>query len=702
MKMKESHFKFLLLVLSLSFIVSGTFPGEERISHIRYEIWVELDDQTKMLHGKEDITWFNKTQDEVQDMWFHLYYNAFKNEESTVIQESKEETLGVLGIKVKEGEWGWVDVTSIKLADGRDLKPTMEFITQDEPVHPDDQTVMRVRFPEPVKPGEEVSIQLEFQSKIPRGILRTGYYKNSYFLAQWFPKPGVYEEGKGWNCHEYHLSSEFYADFAEFTVHITVPEGFVVGASGKQIKEVPDKEKKTVTHTYYQDNIHDFAWTADPDFIEVERDFIGDEEVTPEEYAEVARILQLPVEEVKLPNVRMTLLIGPEHKGQIDRHFKALRMAIKYYGLWYGPYPYETVTMVDPPFRTGSGGMEYPTFFTAGTGVLTSKKVLSPEGVIIHEFGHGYWYGLVANNEFEEAWLDEGINTYSTGKVTSKAYGKGVMSGSFKGIPLAWFLKLPEAYDYELNRAVAIHIVEFDPITTYSWKFYNRGSYGLNVYMRASTCLDTLERLVGEEAMLRIMRTFHMRFRYKHPHTQDFVDVVNEVTGRDLTWFFEELFFGTLNFDYGVSSLSSAEKKKFVRGVFDIDEKKEEYTQKKVDEMEEIERRDQKLYITQVAVRRFGEARVRGDVFLKLKVVFEDDSEEVRYWKGQERWKKFIFEKADKAKYAQIDPEYIWLIDSNLTNNSIRMKPKRSGILRCTTQFLFLIQNYLQCIASFI
>ena len=118
--------------------------------------------------------------------------------------------------------------------------------------------------------------------------------------------------------------------------------------------------------------------------------------------------------------------------------------------------------------------------------------------------------------------------------------------------------------------------------------------------------------------------------------------------------------------------------------------------------MEEKEGRDKKFYLTDVRVRRFGEARVWGDAFMKLKVVFEDGSEEVRYWKGRERWKKFTFEKAAKAKYAQIDPEYTWLIDSNLSNNSIRLKPKRSGILKFTTQFLFLIQNYLQCIASFI
>jgi hypothetical protein len=704
MKKKKSYTKFLFFILSVSFIVSGVLVAKEKISNIRYEIWVELDDQNQMLHGRENITWLNKTKDDVKDMWFHLYYNAFKNEKSTTIQESKDEWFGEFDIKIEEGRWGWVDVTSIKLASGLDLKPTMEFITQDKPVHKSDQTVMRVRLPEPVKPGEEVNLQLEFEAKIPKSIHRSSYYKNSYLIAQWFPKPGVYEEGKGWNCHEYHLNSEFYADFAEFTVHITVPENFVVGASGKQIKAVPDAEKKTTTYTFHQENIHDFAWTADPDFIKVERDFIADEEVSQEEYEEVARMLQLPLEEVKLSDVKMILLIEPEHKSQIDRHFKALKMAIKHYALWYGPYPYETVTMVDPPFRTRSGGMEYPTFFTAGTGILRSKKVLSPESVIVHEFGHGYWYGLCANNEFEEAWLDEGINSYSEGKVLAKAYGPGAMPMSFKRIPLSWFLKLPEYYNYELERAAALHVVELDPITTFSWKFYDKGSYGLNVYFRASACLYTLEALVGEDMMLRVMRTFQMRFRYKHPHTQDFIDVVNEVTGKDLSWFFKELFFSTLNFDYGISSVASQEKKEYARGIFDVDGRKEEITSKNIKKMEKEDKKsnDKKIYITNVKVRRFGEARVRGDTVLKIKVVFEDDSEEVVNWRGQERWKKFTFEKPAKAKYAQLDPDNIWLIDSNLTNNSLKRKPSRKCIFKVTTELLFLIQNYLQCAASMI
>jgi hypothetical protein len=670
-------------------------------SPLRYEIWVELDDAQKMLRGKENISWVNQTKDEVNDMWFHLYYNAFKNEQSTFIQESREGSF-FGGGRVKDGEWGWVDVSRVVLADGRDLRPTMEFMTVDRPVHAGDQTVMRVRFPEPLEPGAEVHLQIEFQSKIPATISRSGYYQNSYFMAQWFPKPGVYEEGKGWNCHEYHLNSEFFADFADFTVHITVPSQFVVGASGKESQSTNEPQQKTTTYTYIQSKIHDFAWTADPDFIKLERDFIADKEVSSKEYEETALRLGLPVDQVRLPDVRMILLLEPEHRGQIERHFKALRMALKYYGLWYGPYPYETITLVDPPFRTRSGGMEYPTLFTAGTSVLTSKDVLSPEGVIIHEFGHGYWYGLVANNEFEEAWLDEGINTYSTGKVQAVAYGRGAFSASLKGIPLNWFFSLPKSFDWESDRAAAINIVKSDPIVTKSWLFDSQMSYGLNVYMRAATCLNTLERLVGPDVMLRIMRAFQTRFRFKHPQTRDFITVVNEFAGKDMSWFFEEFFYNTLNFDYGIASLSSFEKPQHSRGVFDIGAKKEEMTTFKIDALKGKEKTEKGagLYVTEVKVWRYGEAKVGGDAKVKIKVVFDDGSEEERVWDGQGRWAKFVLEKRSKADFAQVDPAGVWLIDSNLSNNSLKRQPTRLGVFRLAARWLFFLQNLFQSFGS--
>ncbi len=698
------------LALGVALLLASPLRGAqetrpaEKGSPLHYEIWVELDDSGKKLHGREEILWRNMSRDEVPDMWFHLYWNAFKNERSAMLEESREE--GALGLGSKEeGGWGYIDITRMTLADGTDLQPTLEFMVPDLPPHTEDQTVARIRFPAAVKPGEEVRLQVEFESRVPRTIARSGYYQDSYFIAQWFPKPGVYEEGKGWNCHQYHMSSEFFADFADFRVHITVPAAFVVGASGKQMSAVSAADGKTVTYTFEQTRIHDFAWTADPDFIKVERDFVAAQEVSNQEYAELAAKLEIPESELKLPDVKMILLIKPEHKAQTERHFKALRAGIKYYGLWFGPYPYETVTMVDPPFRTGSGGMEYPTLFTAGTGVLRDKEVLSPEGVIIHEFGHGYWYGLVANNEFEEAWLDEGINTYSTGRVQDHVYGPGMFSGSLFGWPLTWIVHFPKSFDYETARLAAVMTAERDPVTTASWLFSSRMSYAMNVYMRASTGLSTLERYLGEATMLRIMRTFQMRFRFRHPRTQDFIDVVNEVSGQNLTWFFEQLFFASHNFDYGVTKLRSVEKKGLHLGVFEMGGSKQEVKSKDIkrqDKQDKGKRERQKTYITDVTVRRFGEARLDGQARVKLRVVFEDGSEETKDWDGQDRWESFRFETPAKARSAQIDPDLVWLVDSNISNNSLKLKPSQGGVIRLTSRLLFWVQNYLHSLSALI
>jgi hypothetical protein len=696
----------LLLLPSLS--RSGQEPAAAAAAVapvLRYEIWVDLDAAGKMLTGKEEIVWTNPTKDAVPDMLFHLYWNAFKNEDSAYLREAEAETMFGGGSAPKDGDWGWVDITDIRLADGSDLKPSLAFVTPDGPDNPGDQTVARVLFPAPVGPGESVRMRIEFRSKIPRTVARSGYYRNSFFIGQWYPKPGVYEEGKGWNAHAYHQNSEFFSDFADFTVHVTVPKGFVIGSSGKPTETKVDESSGTTTTTFRQAMVHDFAWMTDPRYLKIERDFVAEREVTAQEYEDTAKLLGLPVDEVRLPNVKMILLIAPEHKGQVERHFRALRAAIKYYGLWYGPYPYETVTMVDPPFRTDSGGMEYPTLFTAGTRVLPSRNVLEPEGVIVHEFGHGYWYGLAANNEFEAAWLDEGFNTYSTGRVLAAAYGPGAMSFILKGFPVDWFLRVPKIFDFETNRVAAIHTVRFDPVTAWSWKFYNRGTYAANVYMRAATLLSTLEGLLGDPVWPRIMRTYHMRFRYKHPTKADFIGVVNEVAGRDMTWFFNELLDSTRNFDYGVAELSSVRIPLARRGVHDTNHVRAEITSKTIKEQEAARDRSAEpsappAYRTTVVLRRYGEARLGGGEAVKVLVRFKDGTTETRTWDGQARWTRLEFIKPLEAESAQIDPDGIWLIDENLANNSRGVDGLRRNVVKMMTQLVFTVQCILHFFGS--
>jgi len=688
--------KILLLLMAVALPTTIALGAQAIGDPVQYEIWVSLDPAQKMLTGRETIRWTNTSREAIPDFWFHLYWNAFKNEKSALMTEAlHDEPTGTFhgDTRVKDGDWGWIDVEKIRLADGTDLTGAMQFMTPDEPRHADDQTVMRVKLPQPLQPGETLSLELNFKAKVPKTVRRSGYYHNGYFIGQWFPKPGVYQEGKGWNCHQYHLNSEFFADFASFLVHITVPENYVVGASGKEISARTDAKSKTATHTYSQDRIHDFAWTTDPDYIKIERDFSAEKEVSAAEYREIAGTLRLPLEAVKLPDVKMILLINPEHRAQADRHFKALRTALKYYGLWYGPYPYAQVTLVDPPFRSGSGGMEYQTLFTAGTQVMPSPQANSPEMVIIHEFGHGYWYGLSASNEFEEAWLDEGINTYSTGKVLQKAYGPGAIPLTLFGFPLTRYSGRLKYADRETDRAAAIQVVKTDPVVTASWKFYDPMSYAMNVYMRASTNLLTLENIIGKEAMLRVMRAFHTRFRFRHPVTADFIATVNEISGRNMNWLFDELFFGTREWDYAVASVSSREVKTS-RGVFDGKDRKNEVTSRTARDLDKKNKKT--VYRSLVRIQRLGDARPGPGVKLKIITAFEDGSQKVNYWDGQDSWTEFSFAGASKIAYARLDPDNVFLIDRDLSNNSYIVKAKTAGTLRWTGKLLFWIQNLLQ------
>ena len=669
---------------------------------LQYEIWVALDPAAKMLRGRETLRWTNTSRDTVPDIWFHLYWNAFKNEKSALMEEARaDDPTGTFhgDTHVKDGDWGWIDIDRIRMQDGTDLAPTMQFMFPGEPRYPEDRTVMRVTLPKPLAPGEAVELELAFTAKIPKTVRRSGYYHNGYFIGQWFPKPGVYQEGRGWNCHPYHLNSEFFADFADFKVHITVPNDYVVGAAGKEVASAQDAKAGTTTRTFAQARIHDFAWTADPDYVRIERDFIARNEVSDKEYREVAGALRLPLEEVRLPDVKMILLINPEHRGQAERHFKALRAALKYYGLWYGPYPYEQVTMVDPPFRSGSGGMEYQTLFTVGTRVLPSPQETLLEMILVHEFGHGYWYGLVASNEFEEAWLDEGINTYATGKVLAKAYGAGAFPLNLAGIPLTRYSGAFKYSDLEMDRAAAVHTAGLDPVVTASWRFSSTMSYGLNVYMRAATNLRTLENLLGKEAMLRVMRTFHSRFRFRHPTTRDFIATACEVSGRDLNWFFDELFFAAKDWDYALERAVSREIAT-PRGIFDRQGKKVETTSKIAADQDRKEKK--KRFLTRVRVRRLGEARPGDGVKLKVLTVFEDGTRKSESWDGQGRWIEFTYEGPSKVRYAQVDPDTVFLVDRNLSNNSYVAVTKTAGAIRWSGKLLFWMQNLLQFASALI
>jgi len=620
---------------------------------VDYRIQVNLLTETKALDGRETVSWLNDSEVPVSELQFHLYLNAFKNNRSTFMKESG----GTLrGFKLDEDNWGYITVKSIRIKEGEDLTSLMEFIQPDDG-NPDDQTVMRVPLPAPVPPQEKITLDLEFESKLPRVFARSGFFDDFYMVGQWFPKLGVNQDGV-WNCHQYHQNSEFFADYGIFEVEITVPKGFVVGATGERTREQENGEG-TVSYTYYQEDVHDFAWTACPDFVEFRERFSLEDP---------------PVD------TEMILLVHRQHLCQKPRLLDSLKKGLEFYSRSYGPYPYRTVTLVDPPIKAlGAGGMEYPTLFTTMAVYFMPKGLRMPEMVTIHEFGHGYWYGIVGSNEFEEAWLDEGINSYSEMKAMDQYFGPDRSMIDLGPIKIG---------DGDYQRLQFIPIFAWDPIVRNSWEFVSGGSYSSNVYSKAAVTLKTLENFLGEDVMAGIMRTYYERWKFRHPTTDDFIAVAEEVSRQDLGWFFNQFFRTTGSLDYAVSSIRSRE----------VDEPLGFFAGELLAPKPEKGGRDkdqEKVYRNEVVVQRKGEFFFPQEIL----VTFEDGEEIRETWDGRDRWKRFVYQRPVKLKSALLDPENKILIDVNFFNNSKVMKPDRTSPLKYALGLALKFQEFLTCLS---
>ena len=673
-----------------------------------YDIKVRLDTAAKTLAATEHVTWRNPGSEPVAELWFHLYLNAFKNSESTFVRESGGQ---LRGDRMSDDGWGYVDVKSVRGKDGVDIASGGRFEQPDDG-NAADRTVWRLPLKSPVPPGGSLELDVEFQAKLPRVYARTGYFRDYFLVGQWFPKLAVYEpagmRGRaagGWNCHQFHANSEFYSDFGRYRVEITLPREYVVGATGTRTarRENPDA---TATHVYERADVIDFAWTASPRFVEVKQRFSGEQDVSEAEYADAAALLGRAREEVQLSDVDVVLLLQPEHLAQRERHLRAAKAAIKWFGLWYGRYPYPTITIVDPAFGAGgSGGMEYPTFITAGTSVLFNRwpldRVLAPEEVVVHEFGHQYWQSMVATNEFEESWLDEGFNSYSTGKVMDKVYGEWLVEAL--GLRLGGI---------EFSRLQNSTERMFDRIRTPAWGFSSRGNYGFNSYARTQLTLLTLESLMGPETMARVMRTYHERFRFRHPSSDDFYAVVSEVAGRDVSSFFAQTTERPGILDDEVATVTSEEVEE-PRGVFGEAGAHKTVSRKDAEQKDkQAEAAGRRGWRSTVVVRRRGEVALPTS----LRLVYEGGETQtlplaegelapaVEHtalapaaaaaappWRG--RFRRVELTGAKKLLCASVDPEDRLLIDVNRLNNSRRVEPGSRAAARWGTRLVFWLQQ---------
>lgn len=628
---------------------------------VDYRIHATLDPIKHTIDGKQQLTWTNRSAQPVCTVYLHLYLNAFESSGSTFMSEQRTRGFSFRSdVKTKDGDWGY---TKLKRVEQNGAPLTWSFV-QPDGGPATDKTVVRFDLPTPVAAGGSTTLDIDFFNQLPRVVARTGYFGSFHLVAQWFPKIGVLElagergaTAPRWNVHEFHLHSEFYADFGHYDVSITVPSDYTVGATGELTGTPQVKDGKT-TYRYVQGDVHDFAWTADNRSakpLEAVWNYSGGEPV------------------------KVRVLFPPEYADNAPVVMQTTLDSLKYFSDTLGRYPYHTVTAVIPPHNAvEAGGMEYPTFFTASN-VLNYRpggiEQYLLEFVTIHEFGHGYFHGILASNEFEEPMLDEGLNQYWNSRMLADRKQRvGVLPARYK----RW-LPMPTIAPLDLDRAIAQLNNPADPLGANSWDRRSTGSYG-TVYSRTSTMMHGIERQVGREAMSRAMRLYYERWKFRHPSIADLREALAEGTGQRelIERTFTQTVYGAQMIDDSIDSFTSQEELPALGYVDDnvkpvsaearskaIDKARADWKKANPKAESDIGVGGPYPFRTSVVVKRAG-----GDVPQTLVVTFADGSKETVRFAGQQKWFRWSWVKPSKAIKVELDPQGLYPLDRALIDNA--------------------------------
>ena len=542
--------KFLsavIIFLTATFSVAQDYWQQE----VNYTINVILDDERHFLHGEEQFEYVNNSPNALNEIYIHLWPNAYKNGETALAEQQYASGETILKF---EGELdrGFID--------------SLDFHVNDNPVEWDFDKehidICRIILPEPLQPGERLAVSTPFRVKIPSGeISRLGHIGQSYQITQWYPKPAVYDKN-GWNQMPYLNQGEFYSEYGSFDVSITLPKNYVVGATGdlKTASEIAYLNEKAVatknaiekgdfyvkdkslanandfpasseelkTIRYVQSNVHDFAWFADKRY-------------------------QVLKGEAALPNSRKMVttwaMYTPRNSRLWSEAIEYLNDAIYYYSLWNGDYPYNQVTAVDGTISAG-GGMEYPNVTVIGN----SSNAKELEVVIVHEVGHNWFYGQLGSNERVHGWMDEGMNTLNEVRYMQTKYPDNtemsdmVFNGSFH------FNDLDHHDMSDISYRLIAGLGEDQPIETHSAQF-TPANYGIVMYQKTGLVFFYLKDYLGEEVFDKCMQEYYRRWEFKHPTPADMRAVLEEISKKDLSWLFDDLINTTKHVDYKVSGV---------------------------------------------------------------------------------------------------------------------------------------------------
>lgn len=516
--------KFRLWLLCLLFPLTSNAYWQQ---HVATTISVTLDDKNHFLRGFEKLVYTNNSPDTLQYIYIHLWANAYKNDR-TQFSEQQIENGKTDFYFSKEKDRGFIDSVSF-LIDG--LPHDFDFVNGQI-------DIAKIALQSPLVPGQSITIETPFRVKIPLVFSRLGHNGHAYFISQWFPKPAVYD-ADGWHPMPYLDQGEFYSEYGSYDVTISLPKNYVVMATGNcQTAEeqnwmdslasmplpsdtlfrkgMPLSSSQFKTIRYTEDSVHDFAWFADKRWI-VRKDVFEQTDI-------------------------YTAFL-PSHQKYWNDATEILQKTLGSYGRLVGKYPYKTIKALEGDMAAG-GGMEYPTVTVIDKGV---SSVLP--SVLIHEAGHNWFYGILGTNERQHPWMDEGMNSFYEHRT-------------------AHFLKDSTAEhnvnvqeDYLYFQQVANN--KDQPVSLAAQQFHQL-NYGADVYYKSALLIAWLEQYMGKVAFKKGVNSYFETWKYKHPKPQDFRNMMQANTDKNLDWFFDGALYTQRSIDFKLKKVFKKDGKQWL------------------------------------------------------------------------------------------------------------------------------------------
>lgn len=515
---------------------------------VAYKIKAKLDDKTDIIEGSEELTYWNNSPDELGFVYFRLTQNAFQPGSYLDNQQKENKILP------KYGRYEYIklgtDVESV-VSGGKTLKTEL------------DNTILKVYLEEPLKSGQSISFNVKFKTYFDKGSTRrrmklfnVDQYKH-YDGVHWYPRLSVYDRKFGWTTDQ-HLGKEFYGDFGTYDVELSLPNNYVVEATGllQNTQEVmPDSLRKKLdvknfankplnqaasqiikpdgtfkTYKYHAINVHDFAFTADPTYRIGEAEYKG---------------------------VKCIAVVQEPHAAGWQNAASYTAKIIQTYSEDIGMYAYPKMVVAD-----ARDGMEYP--------MLTLDGGLDPDyhQLLAHEVGHNWFFGMVGNNETYRAALDEGFTQFLTSWCVEKLDGpvepikkdSSIWKSYSERYARPVLIRDKRVY----NAYIADAVRDIDmPLNTHSDQFNGALEHGggyRHVYYKTATMLYNLQYTLGDELFLKAMQHYFDQWKICHPYFEDFRNSIIQYTHVDLNWFFDQWLESTKHIDYSVASIKKDEK----------------------------------------------------------------------------------------------------------------------------------------------